>query len=572
MNQQETENIKFQLVIESVLAPVNRSVYSLLVKMSKLRRVVGAVVVGAAVCSRIPGLAKSQREQCRKAPHAMPAVGEGAALGLRECRHQFRHHRWNCSHVSNDQVFGHVVVVEFKIEENPYGMFFKRAKTFTYARRHGRKAEKENKRRREEVGREIRRPEINAQKSINNAYKRQWERGYKMEQAGRKMQDKIPCKTKWESFSLSSELVPGDDLSAEGREMKVRRDDERDRYNSAYFSVEKCQRQPARWIPVWIELWTGSKEAAFTYAISSAGVTYAVTAACSRGNITACGCEPAVRTRKELPPNGWEWGGCSADVTYGMRFARRFLDAREIEGDARSLMNLHNNKAGRKIVKALLQTECKCHGVSGSCTVRTCWRTLPSFRQIGDALMKKYRRAKPVMAITPPPPPTIQTLDAMSHSMLPEMVPILGNDAKTQGKPNDFAKSRHNRQPLLKKINKSKKYLVLSTQKRSKDKDGSPTISSIINPKRIPKRSELVYLQPSPNYCEPDLAQGSLGTQGRYCNRTSTETDGCDLMCCGRGYNTHQFTRTWQCRCKFHWCCRVHCETCMERTEEYTCK
>lgn len=110
----------------------------------------------------------------------------------------------------------------------------------------------------------------------------------------------------------------------------------------------------------------------------------------------------------------------------------------------------------------------------------------------------------------------------MSHSMLPEMVPILGNDAKTQGKPNDFAKSRHNRQPLLKKINKSKKYLVLSTQKRSKDKDGSPTISSIINPKRIPKRSELVYLQPSPNYCEPDLAQGSLGTQGRYCNRTST--------------------------------------------------
>ena len=31
------------------------------------------------------------------------------------------------------------------------------------------------------------------------------------------------------------------------------------------------------------------------------------------------------------------------------RFARRFLDAREVEGDARSLMNLHNNKAGRKV-------------------------------------------------------------------------------------------------------------------------------------------------------------------------------------------------------------------------------
>ncbi|KAK0071996.1 hypothetical protein PV325_012050, partial [Microctonus aethiopoides] len=73
---------------------------------------VEAVVVGAAVCGRIPGLAKSQREQCKKMPHAMPAVSEGAELGLRECRHQFRHHRWNCSHVANDRVFGHVVVID----------------------------------------------------------------------------------------------------------------------------------------------------------------------------------------------------------------------------------------------------------------------------------------------------------------------------------------------------------------------------------------------------------------------------------------------------------------------------
>lgn len=102
----------------------------------------------------------------------------------------------------------------------------------------------------------------------------------------------------------------------------------------------------------------------------------------------------------------------------------------------------------------------------------------------------------------------------MSHSMLPEMVPILGNDAKTQGKPNDFTKSRHNRQPLLKNTSKFRKpHLVLKRTKVS----GGPSISL----KRIPKRSELVFLQPSPNYCELDLTQGSLGTQGRYCNRTS---------------------------------------------------
>lgn len=36
-------------------------------------------------------------------------------------------------------------------------------------------------------------------------------------------------------------------------------------------------------------------------------------------------------------------------IGFNDRFARRFLDAREVEGDARSLMNLHNNKVGRKV-------------------------------------------------------------------------------------------------------------------------------------------------------------------------------------------------------------------------------
>ncbi|KAG8222786.1 hypothetical protein J437_LFUL006781, partial [Ladona fulva] len=63
---------------------------------------------------------------------------------------------------------------------------------------------------------------------------------------------------------------------------------------------------------------------------------------------------------------GWKWGGCSADVGYGMRFARRFVDAREIEGDSRSLMNLHNNKAGRKVGKVETPSNYGNHAL-GSC-------------------------------------------------------------------------------------------------------------------------------------------------------------------------------------------------------------
>lgn len=89
---------------------------------------------------------------------------------------------------------------------------------------------------------------------------------------------------------------------------------------------------------------------------------------------------------------------------------------------------------------------------------------------------------------------------------------------------------------------------------------------------QVPKRLELVYLESSPNYCDRDLGVGSLGTMGRHCNRTTRGVNGCDLLCCGRGYNTHQINRQWRCRCKFQWCCNVQCDTCHERVEEYTCK
>lgn len=57
---------------------------------------------------------------------------------------------------------------------------------------------------------------------------------------------------------------------------------------------------------------------------------------------------------------------------------------------ARRLMNLHNNEAGRRAVYRLVKIECKCHGVSGSCSMKTCWLKLPSFREVGDYLKDKY--------------------------------------------------------------------------------------------------------------------------------------------------------------------------------------
>lgn len=102
--------------------------------------------------------------------------------------------------------------------------------------------------------------------------------------------------------------------------------------------------------------------------------------------------------------------------------------------------------------------------------MRTCWKTLPTFRQIGDSIMKKYYRARPIASN-------------------PATVGPRGLDGFK--KPKKF-------------------HLVL--------KKGKMPI------KKLPRKSDLVFLQMSPNYCEKDLTAGSLGTVGRTCNRTSRGT------------------------------------------------
>ncbi|XP_068859555.1 protein Wnt-7b isoform X4 [Aphelocoma coerulescens] len=160
-----------------------------------------------------------------------------------------------------------------------------------------------------------------------------------------------------------------------------------------------------------------------------------------------------------------------------------------------------------RVLEERMKLECKCHGVSGSCTTKTCWTTLPKFREIGYILKEKYNAAVQV----------------------------------------EVVRASRLRQPTFLKIKQIKSY-------------------------QKPMETDLVYIEKSPNYCEEDASTGSVGTQGRLCNRTSPNADGCDMMCCGRGYNTHQYTKVWQCNCKFHWCCFVKCNTCSERTEVFTCK
>ena len=51
---------------------------------------------------------------------------------------------------------------------------------------------------------------------------------------------------------------------------------------------------------------------------------------------------------------------------------------------------------------------CKCHGLSGSCTLKTCWQKMPPLRLIGDKLKDKFDGAAKV------------TISNDAKSLLPE--------------------------------------------------------------------------------------------------------------------------------------------------------
>ncbi|KAI9538368.1 protein Wnt-6 [Gymnodraco acuticeps] len=252
------------------------------------------------------------------------------------------------------------------------------------------------------------------------------------------------------------------------------------------------------------------RETAFVYAITAAGVTHAVTQACSMGDLLQCGCEatrnraPPEQSSSSPPGDGvkWEWGGCGDDVEFGYEKSKQFMDAKRRRGksDIRTLIDLHNNEAGRLAVKLYMRTECKCHGLSGSCTLRTCWKKMPHFREVGDRLLERFNGASKVMG---------------------------GNDGKT---------------------------LI--------------PVGQNIKP---PDKQDLIYSDESPDFCLANRKTGSLGTRGRMCNSTAMDISGCDLLCCERGYSEESVVIEENCLCRFHWCCVVQCQKCSVQKELSLC-
>ncbi|XP_013108135.2 protein Wnt-10b [Stomoxys calcitrans] len=308
----------------------------------------------------------------------------------------------------------------------------------------------------------------------------------------------------------------------------------------------------------------GYRESAFAFAISAAGVAHSVARACSQGRLMSCGCDPSVN-RKTLNKNlrqsldkekkqflqyletnqilnpedekkyerskiasRWKWGGCSHNMDFGVEFSKLFLDCREKAGDIQSKINLHNNHAGRIAVSNNMEFRCKCHGMSGSCQLKTCWKSAPDFHVVGKVLKHQFRRALLV-----------------DQSNLGNGEPIV----------------------VLKRSRNKKSNNANGNGERTNERHERPSnakSSTEKNAQRSARKLEtsLFYYQRSPNFCEKDPSADILGTVGRKCNRNSTLSDGCTSLCCGRGYSLVKERRAERCHCKFQWCCNVECDEC----------
>ncbi|XP_069003168.1 protein Wnt-11 [Embiotoca jacksoni] len=142
----------------------------------------------------------------------------------------------------------------------------------------------------------------------------------------------------------------------------------------------------------------GTREAAFVYALSAATISHTIARACTSGDLRLCSCGPIPA---EIPEPGYRWGGCGDNLHYGLIMGSKFSDAplkmKRSGSHANKLMHLHNSEVGRQALREALVMKCKCHGVSGSCSIRTCWRGLQDLREIAMDLKIKYLSATKVV-------------------------------------------------------------------------------------------------------------------------------------------------------------------------------
>lgn len=321
-----------------------------------------------------------------------------------------------------------------------------------------------------------------------------------------------------------------------------------------------------------------------------------------------------------------------------------------------------------------MEIKCRCHGLSGSCSLKTCWLRLPDFQQIGAYLRRKYdasvhlpsavnvnklipmmdraelsailqsqisasdsapaepvaffaapagggvpstRSAQVVSAAAPrhfdfyerhkqlawseassgqPPNQTLvaagqaaQEWPESSTELAVKVAPMsqqqyqallkelrLCSSEANQSHATSYLTTRdlrgHAQHTLPPRQSLHKKLVLGQQQAHPPPKATHHQLNQLLH--NTDSKDNLIHLHKSPDYCQAELSSmGFAGVKARSCSADDAQApDSCDRLCCGRGYEKRETQLSYNCDCKFQFCCKIHCNYCHKKIVEYVCK
>ena len=153
--------------------------------------------------------------------------------------------------------------------------------------------------------------------------------------------------------------------------------------------------------------------------------------------------------------------------------------------------------------------KCVCHGVSGSCSIRTCTREIPSIFEIGDILRSKYDQAVRVNV-------------------------VVGQNGDT----------------------------MIQRADRRREQEGAPLSTELIY---IETTTNHCSVDPEYTKSRHCLPQSELTTV------SSKFYPPCEDFCCSGNYGSTPKTIVETCNCHFEFCCNLICDSCERAYTEFRC-
>ncbi|XP_053693451.1 protein Wnt-5 [Sabethes cyaneus] len=315
------------------------------------------------LCYKVSGLSGGQQKLCAQHTSVMPAISRGARAAIQECKHQFKHRRWNCTTIEDNTVFGPVSNIGSPEMAFVHALAAAAAASFiARACRDGQLASCG-------CSRSSRPSQLHEDWTWGGCGD-DMEFGYKFSQTFIDIKEKerkrgtrglvsIPAKYPKIVERLLETLNDTSENILNGTDTLFRPEDLQKLQDKIAKEISSSNLDPKEMNDLQEKI---NKE------ITNSEVF----------NLKHFNIYDKLKKMFRKPEK----------TLNGVKFSA--------SAKARALMNLHNNEAGRRAIIKKSRIICKCHGVSGSCSLITCWQQLTSIREIGDFLREKYDEATQV--------------------------------------------------------------------------------------------------------------------------------------------------------------------------------